>query len=100
MSQLTVEGDSFLCPNCGAEVRKGKASCPECGSCDETGWSDAATEGYADGGYDGDDDFDYDEFVQREFPGESDSISTKQWGTTLLIVLICLGMTLAVVFSR
>jgi zinc-ribbon domain len=31
---------SFPCPNCGAEVRAGARSCPECGSDDETGWSD------------------------------------------------------------
>lgn len=99
MSSLTLEGDYFLCPYCGAEVRKGRAACGECGSCEETGWSEAASEGYADGGYEEDDDFDYDEFVEREF-GKSNGISTKNWGTTLLIALICLGMALAVVFSR
>ena len=30
----------FLCPNCGAEVPEGSAACPECGSDDETGWSE------------------------------------------------------------
>lgn len=100
MSRLTVEDDYFLCPNCGAEVRKGKAACPECGSCDETGWSEAATQGYADGGYDEDDDFDYDEFVEREFPEQSDGMSTKNWGATLLILLVCIAMTIAVLLSR
>ena len=97
---LTVEGDFFICPNCGAEVRKGSAACPECGSCDETGWSEAATEGYADGGYDEGDEFDYDEFVAREFPGQADGLSSKNWGTTLVIILVCIGMTLAVLMSR
>ena len=31
---------TFPCPNCGAEVRAGSRSCPECGSDEETGWSD------------------------------------------------------------
>lgn len=100
MNRLTLEGDYFLCPNCGAEVRKGKAACPACGSCDETGWSEAATEGYADGGYEEDDEFDYDEFVEREFPEKSGLPTTKNWGTTLVIVLICLAMALTVVLSR
>ena len=100
MPPLTVEGDYFLCPYCGAEVKKGKLACPECGSCDETGWSEAATEGYADGEWGEEDDFDYDEFVQREFPESADSQSGQHWGVTLIIVFICLAMTLAVIFSR
>jgi hypothetical protein len=30
----------FVCPNCGADVPGGSASCPECGSDDRTGWSE------------------------------------------------------------
>ena len=100
MSGLTVEGDYFLCPYCGAEVKKGRVACPECGSCEETGWSEDATEGYADGGWDGGDDFDYDEFVQREFPESADGLSSKNWGVTLVIVLVCLAMVIGVVLSR
>ena len=97
MSRLTVEGDFFLCPYCGAEVKKGKLACPECGSCDETGWSEAATEGFADGAWDDEDDFDYDEFVDREFPESAGPFSSKHWGVTLVILLICLAMVLMVV---
>jgi len=32
--------NSFICPNCGTEVRVGSASCTGCGSDDNTGWSD------------------------------------------------------------
>jgi hypothetical protein len=32
--------ESFECPNCGAQVPGGARSCPECGSDDETGWSE------------------------------------------------------------
>ncbi len=32
--------DYFICPNCGAEVPIKALSCPECGSDDQTGWSE------------------------------------------------------------
>jgi len=32
----------FTCPNCGERVPGGALSCPECGSDDETGWSEDA----------------------------------------------------------
>jgi len=31
---------TFVCPNCGEDVRVGALACPECGSDAETGWSD------------------------------------------------------------
>lgn len=31
---------SFPCPNCGAEVARGRLACPECGSDANTGWKD------------------------------------------------------------
>ena len=30
----------FVCPHCGADVPGGSKSCPECGSDDQTGWSE------------------------------------------------------------
>ncbi|MCP4425709.1 MAG: zinc ribbon domain-containing protein [Chloroflexi bacterium] len=32
--------DFFICPHCGAEVDYDAPACPECGSDDETGWSE------------------------------------------------------------
>jgi hypothetical protein len=32
--------DYFICPHCGAEVDYDAPACPECGSDDETGWSE------------------------------------------------------------
>jgi hypothetical protein len=32
--------DYFICPHCGAEVAVGAVVCPECGSDEETGWSE------------------------------------------------------------
>jgi zinc ribbon protein len=52
------------CPNCGAEVPPNARACPECGSDEQTGWSDAA---HTSGLDLPDEEFDYDEFVGREF---------------------------------
>ena len=80
-----------ICPNCGAEVPPGAKACPECGSDERTGWSEKA-------GYDNlnlpDEDFDYDDFVKREFNGEQlvpRGIHWFWWMVTILIVagLIC-----------
>ena len=65
--------DDFVCPHCGAEVVAGATFCRACGASDECGWpgEDAAWEGDGIVGYGEDDDFDYDEFVRREFPASS-----------------------------
>lgn len=55
-----------FCPHCGAEVRDGARACPECGSDEQTGWSDQAQ---ADRLGLPDESFDYAEFVQRELKG-------------------------------
>ena len=34
--------DYFVCPHCGAQVDIDATACPECGSDDETGWSEAS----------------------------------------------------------
>ena len=55
------------CPNCGADVPRNAKACPECGSCDETGWSEGATASGLDLPEEA---FDYQDFVEREFAGE------------------------------
>jgi RNA polymerase subunit RPABC4/transcription elongation factor Spt4 len=32
--------DYFVCPNCGVEVPRKSKACPECGSDENTGWSE------------------------------------------------------------
>ena len=54
------------CPCCGAEVPRNAKACPECGADENTGWSEEA----GGSGLDlPDEDFDYEEFVKREFGG-------------------------------
>ena len=54
----------MTCPNCGAEVPPKAKACPECGSDEQTGWSEAAQSSGLDLP---DEEFSYDDFVQREF---------------------------------
>ena len=58
-----------FCPICGAEVPPNAKACPECGSDEETGWSDRARSqslGLPD------DEFNYDEFIKEEFAPKKD----------------------------
>jgi hypothetical protein len=54
------------CPNCGAEVPPKARACPECGSDEQTGWSEEAQGQTGNLGLPNED-FDYDEFVKKEF---------------------------------
>jgi hypothetical protein len=57
-----------VCPHCGALVPDDARACPECGSDEETGWSDRAQAQRLDLP---DDEFNYDEFVKEEFGAQS-----------------------------
>ena len=65
-----------VCPHCGAEVPEGAIACPECGSDERTGWSDQAR-------YDAldlpDQEFDYDDFVAREFSPDQRRSRRRGW---------------------
>lgn len=52
------------CPVCGEWVPRGAAACNDCGACAKSGWSGDT---HADGLDLPDEDFDYDDFVAREF---------------------------------
>jgi hypothetical protein len=53
-----------LCPHCGAELPQNAKACPECGSDENTGWSERAQ---SDGLGLPDEEFEYEDFVKREF---------------------------------
>ena len=63
-----------FCPNCGAAVPSGARTCSECGADEETGWNEDA---HAQGLGIPDEDFDYDEFVEREFGEEKPSVKAQ-----------------------
>lgn len=78
------------CSNCGERLQQAHY-CRACGASEESGWAEP------DHGLDGEDDFDYDDFVKREFgtgPGKPENVAATTWGT-LLIILVVLGLLLA-----
>ena len=56
------------CPNCGADVPAKAKACPECGSDEQTGWSEEA---HASGLELPEEEFDYGDYVKREFGSKS-----------------------------
>jgi len=80
-----------VCPNCGATVPPRSLACHECGSDDETGWSEDAETGNLDLP---DDHFDYNEFVAREFNESSQrkphGIPWFWWVVAILVVAVML----------
>jgi len=86
-----------ICPNCGAEVPANARACPECGADEQTGWSEKA---YADNLNLPDEEFDYEDFVKREF-GEGKpvprGVSWFWWMVAILaliaFVVLLLGWT-------
>jgi len=78
----------FPCPHCGSEVLVSAKFCRECGADESSGWSDHVDDDYDD---EMEDDFDYDEFVRREFPDQAQP-ATKNMGLIVIVILLCLGM--------
>lgn len=79
--------NSFNCPHCGAEVAAKRRSCPHCGASASDGWAGEPSDGgdWEERGWrenDDDDsanqdesDFDYDEYVEREFGQTRDAMA-------------------------
>ena len=74
-----------ICPVCGGVVPEKAKACPECGSDEETGWSD---DGRADSLGIPTEDFDYDDYVKREFEGEEPKRKNAAiWIITAILLL-------------
>lgn len=79
-----------VCPNCGADVPQNARACPKCGACEETGWSEQAAA--SDLGLP-DEDFDYEEYVKREFAEKKAvprGISRFWWVIAVAVVIAML----------
>ncbi len=105
MAKRRKRGDDyFTCPNCGAKVPVGAKFCRKCGASDDSGWGEddfSQSEEWV-AGYGPDDDFDYDEFVRREFPEQSpvDAKYRRRRWTTAVLVAIVIAAFLAFVLFR
>ena len=87
------EDYDFDCPFCGARVKQGARVCRTCGASDDCGWNTDETAGDA-----WDDNFDYDEFVAREFPDRASETGSEEKQKALLrlvVLAIVVSMVLA-----
>ncbi|MGA0093797.1 MAG: zinc ribbon domain-containing protein [Chthoniobacterales bacterium] len=83
-----------ICPVCGGGVPRGAAACPECGADERSGWREDADET---GGLDlPDGEFDYDEFVKKEFGTEvkPEGIAWAWWAAAVAALLAFIAMLL------
>ena len=92
--------DTFDCPHCGEELPLGMKRCRTCGASDDCGWEEAEAQ-YADGRYDSDDDFDYDDFIAREFgtDGGPPLAETRDLQFRLVILGIVVAMLLPLILA-
>lgn len=81
-----------ICPVCGEEVPRNASACPECGADHLSGWNeDADTTG---GLGLPDEEFDYDDFVKREFGGgvKPEGIAWVWWAAAVAALLAFAAM--------
>jgi uncharacterized membrane protein YvbJ len=86
------------CPNCGADVPPGAKACPACGADEKTGWSQEA---YVGGLNLPDEEFDYEEFVDREFGKKKAlpfGISGFWWSVALVLLLLFFAFIFYLIF--
>ena len=77
------------CPNCGADVPPTARACPQCGADEQTGWSEAAR---TDGLDLPDGNFDYDDFLKREFGPKSPLPRGIPWFWWLIALLVAVAL--------
>lgn len=82
-----------ICPNCGAPVPPNAKACPECGSDEQTGWSDEAK---SEGLDLPEERFDYDDFVKREFEKEGPVPRGIHWFWWVVAGVVVIGMVLLI----
>lgn len=105
---MDIEPDCYLCPECGAEVPVGSKGCQACGPRkvarrmrrkkvrqQKKSWEQNSL-------YDGidlpDNDFDYEDFVEREFGGKPHrkvGLAWYWWLTALILLLLFLMFSLS-----
>ncbi len=95
---FSVPDDAFLhCPHCGASLAEDAEFCVACGASEESGWVD---EDDAPWDERREEDFDYNDFLRREFPDQAlpaDWPSARQALFAVVVVLLCLAFVLMTV---
>lgn len=83
-----------ICPTCGADVPRHAKACPGCGADENTGWAEDAQQATAADLVLPEEDFDYEEFTQREF-----GKSPKPHGLHWVWWVAGLGLLAAILFT-
>jgi len=98
---MTLQPNEFSCPQCGAEISPNARSCARCGARKE-GAEWLGAERY-DGVDLGEDEFDYEDFVRREFGKGGDRnwfsrLTPKErfWWTVAVVLLVAFVLAYAV----
>jgi hypothetical protein len=81
-----------VCPVCGEVVPRNALACPQCGADHNSGWrEDAETYEALDLP---DNDFNYDEFVRREFGSslKPAGIKTIWWITAIIVIVVSVAL--------
>ena len=99
MARRSKDEKYFACPHCGADVVVGADYCRECGASEESGWHEESHWLSIDvpAGYDEDDDFDYDEYLAREFPADAPRhhrVTAKRLLIGAIVIAICITLIL------
>ena len=84
-----------ICPACGAEVPRNAVACPECGADENTGWNEEASR--LDGLDLPDDDFNHDEFIEKELGTGNDN--TNRWLVWVAVAGAVIILALAILFG-
>lgn len=95
MADLWTDDNSQECLHCGATLKSDARMCRSCGADANCGWQDDQFETP----YEPEDEFDYDDFVAKEFPEQVDPAApdSQKWVRfIMLIVIISLLLSLAV----
>jgi len=89
--------DYFLCEHCGAELPASASFCRECGASEDAGWH--SDEDWPDvdvpAGYHVDDEFDYNEFIDTEFPSHGRG-STKNTFRSMFVGIVLIVLCIAI----
>lgn len=86
-----MSAQSFDCPHCGQPVSVHARMCRNCGASDDCGWNEYDAIGDL-----GDDDFDYDEFVAREFPDRADASPGDSRDLLFRFVILAIVLSLLI----
>ncbi len=81
-----------ICPVCGEEVPHGALACPECGADERSGWAEDVVDGLDLP----EEEFDYEEFVQKEFGREvkPEGIGWAWWAAAVAALVAFAAMLL------